>query len=182
MWSSAPWNWLDRLSWNIRRTKSTEQAEQAEELESSITSASTDSSSVVDYTTRSFGVLDQAAVNMAASNGVKSRRQLAAEGPATVMAIGTAVPPFVHEQSTYADYYFDVTNCNHKTELKAKFKRICESHHHNILSSPYSVCIACLPCETISCLVGLVISECQLQHSTVQRSGIFNDPIQEINR
>jgi hypothetical protein len=86
----------------------------------------------VDYTTRSFGVFDQAAVNMAASNGVKSRRQLAAEGPATVMAIGTAVPPFVHEQSTYADYYFDVTNCNHKTELKAKFKRICESHHHNI--------------------------------------------------
>jgi chalcone synthase len=70
----------------------------------------------------------------AMTNGdVKSRRQLqAAEGPATVMAIGTAVPPFVHEQSTYADYYFDVTNCNHKTELKAKFKRICESQDDNI--------------------------------------------------
>jgi chalcone synthase len=72
----------------------------------------------------------------AASNGVEfndqlhrrtsTRAQQAAEGPATVLAIGTAVPPFVHEQSTYADYYFDVTNCNHKTELKAKFKRICD--------------------------------------------------------
>jgi chalcone synthase len=49
-----------------------------------------------------------------------------AEGPATVMAIGTAVPPTIHEQSTYPDYYFEATNCSHKTELKAKFKRICE--------------------------------------------------------
>jgi hypothetical protein len=49
------------------------------------------------------------------------------EGPATVFAIGTVVPPTVHEQSTYPDYYFEATNCNHKTELKAKFKRICES-------------------------------------------------------
>lgn len=49
------------------------------------------------------------------------------EGPATVLAIGTTVPPTVHEQSTYPDYYFEATNCNHKTELKAKFKRICES-------------------------------------------------------
>ena len=146
MWSLDPWNWLDRLSWNFWRTKSTEQAEQAEELESSITSASANSSSVVDYTTKSFEVFDQAAVNMAASNGVKSRRQLAAEGPATVMAIGTAVPPFVHEQSTYADYYFDVTNCNHKTELKAKFKRICESHPNNIHHLHiWLVCVACLP-------------------------------------
>ncbi|CAK9196829.1 unnamed protein product [Sphagnum troendelagicum] len=45
---------------------------------------------------------------------------------ATLLAIGTAVPPFVHEQSSYPDYYFDITQCNHKTELKAKFKRICE--------------------------------------------------------
>ncbi len=53
------------------------------------------------------------------------RVQPAAEGPATLLAIATSVPPFVHEQSTYADYYFDITQCNHKTELKAKFKRIC---------------------------------------------------------
>ncbi|CAK9220183.1 unnamed protein product [Sphagnum troendelagicum] len=55
--------------------------------------------------------------------------RLRAEGPATVMAIGTAVPPTIHEQSTYPDYYFEATNCNHKTELKAKFKRICEKMH-----------------------------------------------------
>lgn len=48
------------------------------------------------------------------------------EGPATILSLGTAVPPFVHDQSTYADYYFDETNCSHKTELKAKFKRICD--------------------------------------------------------
>ena len=99
-----------------------------------------------------------------AGGGVKlSRRQLAAEGPATVMAIGTAVPPFVHEQSTYADYYFDVTNCNHKTELKAKFKRICESHPNNIQHLPYLVSMRSLPAmETIWCLVGLIISEYNL--------------------
>jgi chalcone synthase len=49
-----------------------------------------------------------------------------AERPATVLAIGTAVSPTIHEQSTYPDYYFEATTCNHKTELKAKFKRICE--------------------------------------------------------
>lgn len=54
-----------------------------------------------------------------------------AEGPATILALGTAVPPFVHEQSTYADYYFDETNCSHKTELKAKFKRICDKMQIN---------------------------------------------------
>jgi hypothetical protein len=36
------------------------------------------------------------------------------EGPATILGIGTAVPPFVHEQSTYPDYYFDETKCSHK--------------------------------------------------------------------
>ena len=113
-----------------------QEAEEESLTQSWSTSASANSSSVVEHTTRSFRVSELAAeINMAAmTNGdVKSRRQLqAAEGPATVMAIGTAVPPFVHEQSTYADYYFDVTNCNHKTELKAKFKRICESQDDNI--------------------------------------------------
>ena len=33
-----------------------------------------------------------------------------AEGPATVMAIGTATPPNCVEQSTYPDYYFRITN------------------------------------------------------------------------
>lgn len=52
-----------------------------------------------------------------------------AEGPAVILSIGTAVPPYVHEMGSYADYYFDETNCNHKPELKAKFKRICDKMH-----------------------------------------------------
>lgn len=54
------------------------------------------------------------------------RRAQRAEGPATVMAIGTATPPNCVDQSTYADYYFRITNSEHMTELKEKFKRICE--------------------------------------------------------
>ena len=49
-----------------------------------------------------------------------------AEGPATVMAIGTATPPNCVEQSAYPDYYFRITNSEHKTELKEKFKRMCK--------------------------------------------------------
>ncbi|KAJ0093076.1 hypothetical protein Patl1_25903 [Pistacia atlantica] len=49
-----------------------------------------------------------------------------AEGPATVLAIGTATPPNCVDQSTYPDYYFRITNSEHKTELKEKFKRMCE--------------------------------------------------------
>lgn len=54
------------------------------------------------------------------------RRAQRAEGPATVMAIGTATPPNCVDQSTYPDYYFRITNSEHKTELKEKFKRMCK--------------------------------------------------------
>ncbi|KAK6929616.1 Chalcone/stilbene synthase, N-terminal [Dillenia turbinata] len=54
------------------------------------------------------------------------RRAQRAEGPATIMAIGTATPPNCVDQSTYPDYYFRITNSEHKTELKEKFKRMCE--------------------------------------------------------
>lgn len=54
------------------------------------------------------------------------RKAQRAEGPATVMAIGTATPPNCVEQSTYPDYYFRITNSEHKTELKEKFKRMCK--------------------------------------------------------
>ncbi|KAF3793249.1 Chalcone synthase [Nymphaea thermarum] len=47
-------------------------------------------------------------------------------GRAAVLAIGTAVPPNTVEQSSYPDYYFRITNSEHMTELKEKFKRICE--------------------------------------------------------
>ncbi|PIA36181.1 hypothetical protein AQUCO_03400236v1 [Aquilegia coerulea] len=55
-----------------------------------------------------------------------SRTVQISNGLATVMAIGTATPPNCVDQSTYPDYYFRVTNSEHKTELKEKFRRICE--------------------------------------------------------
>ncbi|CAL5347587.1 unnamed protein product [Camellia sinensis] len=48
-----------------------------------------------------------------------------AQGPATVLAIGTATPSNCVDQSTYPDYYFRITNSEHKVELKEKFKRMC---------------------------------------------------------
>ncbi|TXG72536.1 hypothetical protein EZV62_001115 [Acer yangbiense] len=54
------------------------------------------------------------------------RRSQCVEGPATIMAIGKANPPNSVDQSTYPDYYFRVTNSEHKTDLKKKFKRICK--------------------------------------------------------
>lgn len=55
------------------------------------------------------------------------RKAERADGPATIMAIGTANPPHAVDQSTYADFYFRITNNEHKLELKEKFKRICKS-------------------------------------------------------
>ncbi|KAH6820892.1 Chalcone and stilbene synthase family protein [Perilla frutescens var. hirtella] len=55
------------------------------------------------------------------------RRAQRAEGPATVLAIGTAMPSNCIDQSTFPDYYFRITNSEHMTEeLKQKMKRICE--------------------------------------------------------
>ncbi|CAM8888248.1 unnamed protein product [Rhodiola kirilowii] len=45
---------------------------------------------------------------------------------AFVLAIGTATPPNYIMQSDYPDYYFRITNSDHKVGLKQKFKRICE--------------------------------------------------------
>ncbi|KAK8970570.1 Chalcone synthase 3 [Platanthera guangdongensis] len=54
------------------------------------------------------------------------RRTERAEGPATVLAIGTATPPNAFYQSDYPDYYFRITRSEHLTDLKEKFKRMCE--------------------------------------------------------
>ncbi|AES65896.1 putative naringenin-chalcone synthase [Medicago truncatula] len=54
------------------------------------------------------------------------RKAQRAEGPATILAIGTANPPNCVEQSTYPDFYFRVTNSEHKIKLKEKFQRICD--------------------------------------------------------
>nr|P48407.1 RecName: Full=Pinosylvin synthase 1; AltName: Full=Dihydropinosylvin synthase 1; AltName: Full=Stilbene synthase 1; Short=STS 1 [Pinus strobus]CAA87012.1 stilbene synthase [Pinus strobus]prf//2109262B stilbene synthase:ISOTYPE=1 [Pinus strobus] len=54
------------------------------------------------------------------------RKSQRADGFASILAIGTANPPNVVDQSTYPDYYFRVTNNEDNTDLKDKFKRICE--------------------------------------------------------
>ncbi|CAL9090487.1 unnamed protein product [Musa textilis] len=55
-----------------------------------------------------------------------SRKTTRSEGPATIMAIGTANPPNLYEQSSYPDFYFRVTDSEHMQELKQKFQRICD--------------------------------------------------------
>ncbi|XP_020182607.3 chalcone synthase 2 [Aegilops tauschii subsp. strangulata] len=49
-----------------------------------------------------------------------------AQGPATVLAIGTATPHNCVYQADYADYYFRITNSEHLTDLKDKFQRMCD--------------------------------------------------------
>nr|AJO53278.1 chalcone synthase-like protein [Pogostemon cablin] len=49
-----------------------------------------------------------------------------ANGLATILAIGTANPSNCVPQETYPDYYFRVTNSEHMTELKNKFRVVCE--------------------------------------------------------
>ncbi|CAI9090307.1 OLC1v1025054C1 [Oldenlandia corymbosa var. corymbosa] len=55
------------------------------------------------------------------------RKASRAEGPATILAIGTATPSNWVDQSTYPDYYFRITNSEHMTELKEKFQHLCEN-------------------------------------------------------
>jgi chalcone synthase len=61
------------------------------------------------------------------SNKPVPRKMERADGPATVLAIGTANPPNEFLQSDYPDFYFNITNSNHMTELKTKFQRMCKN-------------------------------------------------------
>ncbi|ONK62851.1 uncharacterized protein A4U43_C07F8780 [Asparagus officinalis] len=54
------------------------------------------------------------------------RQAQRADGMATIMAIGTARPPNIIMQDDFADFYFRVTNNEHKVELKKKFANICK--------------------------------------------------------
>ena len=54
------------------------------------------------------------------------RKAQRATGPATVLAIGTATPANCVYQADYPDYYFRITKSEHMTDLKEKFKRMCE--------------------------------------------------------
>lgn len=49
-----------------------------------------------------------------------------AKGPATILAIGTATPSNCVYQADYPDYYFRITKSEHLTDLKEKFKRMCD--------------------------------------------------------
>lgn len=71
---------------------------------------------------------------------VKGRRS---SGPATILAIGTANPSNCIAQVDFPDYYFRVTNSEHMTELKDKFKRICTVTYPNIGYTQllYYICI-----------------------------------------
>ncbi|KAJ1256888.1 hypothetical protein BS78_K275700 [Paspalum vaginatum] len=57
------------------------------------------------------------------------RRVPRAEGPASVLAIGTANPETCISQDAYPDYYFRLTKSDdehHSDDLKDKLKRLCE--------------------------------------------------------
>lgn len=54
------------------------------------------------------------------------RNRQRAQGPANILAIGTATPSNCVYQADYPDYYFRITNSEHMTDLKLKFKRMCE--------------------------------------------------------
>lgn len=88
---------------------------------------------------------------MATSNIHEIRQAQRADGPATILAIGTATPPNCVYQADYPDYYFRVTNSEHMTQLKEKFKRMCKSslflQFHvacTLLASIYSASFICL--------------------------------------
>nr|BAJ17656.1 chalcone synthase [Gynura bicolor] len=56
----------------------------------------------------------------------KIREAQRAQGPATILAIGTATPNNCVYQADYPDYYFRITKSEHMVDLKEKFKRMCD--------------------------------------------------------
>ncbi|XP_060171421.1 chalcone synthase B [Lycium barbarum] len=62
---------------------------------------------------------------MKMENGKQAFKSQKSEGPALVLAIGTATPSHWIDQSSYPDYYFRVTNSDHLVDLREKFRRIC---------------------------------------------------------
>lgn len=49
-----------------------------------------------------------------------------ADGPAAVLAIGTANPESCVTQDEFPDFYFRATKSEHLTGLKDRFKRVCK--------------------------------------------------------
>jgi len=88
------------------------------------------------------------------------RQAQRAEGPATVLAIGTATPQNCVDQSTYPDYYFRITNSEHKTELKEKFQRMCKI---SIISIHIFLCSVLVHCLVLLLKFDLSLSACRKQ-------------------
>ncbi|KAM3310352.1 hypothetical protein ACQJBY_031193 [Aegilops geniculata] len=69
--------------------------------------------------------------NLTASPAATAIRQIRqaqrADGPASVLAIGTANPTNCVRQDDYADYYFRVTDREHLAKLRSKLHKICKS-------------------------------------------------------
>ena len=72
-------------------------------------------------------------MGIAPVNVCQFRRTQQAEGPAAVLAIGTANPPHSVPQDEFPDYFFRVSKSEHLTDLKVKLKRICKLGSHSIL-------------------------------------------------
>lgn len=86
------------------------------------------------------------------------RQAQRADGPATVLAIGTATPQNCVDQSTYPDYYFRITNSEHKTELKEKFQRMCKI---SIISIHIFLCYVFVHCLVLLLKIDLSLSACR---------------------
>uniref|UniRef100_A0ACD6A9P8 Uncharacterized protein n=1 Tax=Avena sativa TaxID=4498 RepID=A0ACD6A9P8_AVESA len=54
------------------------------------------------------------------------RRLQRADGPAAVLAIGTANPPHCVSQEEFPDYYFRLTKSEHLTDLKHELRTLCQ--------------------------------------------------------
>ncbi|XP_071735262.1 chalcone synthase isoform X1 [Rutidosis leptorrhynchoides] len=64
---------------------------------------------------------------MASSVDISAIREAQrAQGPATILAVGTANPSNCVYQADYPDYYFRITKSEHMVDLKEKFKRMCD--------------------------------------------------------
>uniref|UniRef100_A0ACD6ACS4 Uncharacterized protein n=1 Tax=Avena sativa TaxID=4498 RepID=A0ACD6ACS4_AVESA len=76
--------------------------------------------------TSRMSLLGSLTASPAASVVRQMRQAQRADGPASVLAIGTANPANCVRQEEYADYYFRVTHTEHLTKLKSKLNRICQ--------------------------------------------------------
>ncbi|URD75364.1 hypothetical protein MUK42_10135 [Musa troglodytarum] len=70
--------------------------------------------------------MDQSCAAESACKIREIRRAQRADGPAAIMAIGTANPPNVIDQGNFPDFYFRMTSSEDKQELKEKLKLICD--------------------------------------------------------